>query len=364
MKSVRFSRIFLLILLAGISVVFLAMIRPFLLSAILAAISAGLAAPLYRKLLALFRGRRVPASLATMLVLLAFILVPLMALLGIVAKEAFEISERVKPWVAAQLQDTDLFLEYVQRVPGIERLEPYRAEILKKAGEAVGSAGTFLFNSISATTRGTVAFFFQFFIFLYTLFFFLMDGGDLLKKILYYLPFNEADKARMVGKFTSVARATLKGTLLIGVTQGSLAGLSFWIAGIGGPVFWGAMMTVLSVIPGIGTALVWLPAGIILLAAGNTWQGILVLAFCGVVVSSIDNLLRPRLVGRDTQMHDLLIFFGTLGGILLFGVLGFIIGPILAALFVTVWDIYGQAFSDVLRKQDSPAEESEGSNDV
>jgi len=158
----------------------------------------------------------------------------------------------------------------------------------------------------------------------------------------------------MVDKFTSVARATIKGTLLIGIAQGALAGLAFWIVDISGPIFWGTVMTVLSIIPGIGTGLVWAPAAIILVIGGKVWQGIFLFAFCLLVVGTVDNLLRPRLVGRDTQMHDLLIFFGTLGGILLFGVLGFILGPILAALFVTVWDIYGHAFRDVLTPPEAP----------
>jgi predicted PurR-regulated permease PerM len=113
-------------------------------------------------------------------------------------------------------------------------------------------------------------------------------------------------------------------------------------------VFWGTIMTVLSIIPGVGTALVWVPAAIYLMATGSVVAGVVLVAFCGAVVGSVDNFLRPRLVGKDTQMHDLLILFSTLGGLLLFGVVGFILGPILAALFVTVWDIYGSAFRDVL----------------
>jgi predicted PurR-regulated permease PerM len=107
-------------------------------------------------------------------------------------------------------------------------------------------------------------------------------------------------------------------------------------------------MTVLSIIPGIGTALVWGPAAIILAVSGHIAKGVGLAVFCAVVVGSIDNLLRPRLVGKDTQMHELMIFFGTLGGIVMFGVMGIIIGPIVAALFVTIWDIYGVAFADIL----------------
>ena len=174
------------------------------------------------------------------------------------------------------------------------------------------------------------------------------DGDKLLARILYYLPLQDEDERRIIDKFTSVTRATLKGTAVIGMLQGALAGIAFAVVGIQGAVFWGTIMTVLSIIPGIGTGLIWVPAAIILIAGGSIGKGIGLAVFCGVIVGSIDNFLRPRLVGKDTQMHDLMILFGTMGGIVMFGVLGFIIGPIVAALFITVWDIYGVVFRGVL----------------
>ena len=348
MNKSHFNRAFLLLLLIGITALFVKMIRPFLMAIFLAAIFAGLSAPLYRRILRLFRGRRALTSLATLLLLLLLVIIPFSALLGVIANEAFHIAERVRPWVTEQLQNPDHLLTRLEGIPGVRYLEPYRAQLLEKAGALVGTAGTFLFNGLSATTRGTVSFFFKFFIMLYTMFYFLMDGRSLLEKILRYVPMEEVDKQRMVDKFASVTRATIKGTLLIGVTQGALSGLAFRIVGIDGAVFWGAVMTVLTIVPGIGTALVWLPAAIILLATGKTWQAIFLAGFCGLVVGNVDNLLRPRLVGHDTQMHSLLILFGTTGGIMLFGVLGFIVGPIVAALFVTIWEIYGEVFRDLL----------------
>ena len=180
------------------------------------------------------------------------------------------------------------------------------------------------------------------------MFFFLIEGDKLLEKILYYLPLQDKDERRMLDKFSSVTRATLKGTAVIGILQGGLAGTAFWLAGIPSAGFWGTIMTVLSIIPGIGSALIWLPAVIILAASGHFATAIGLFVFCGLIVGSLDNFLRPRLVGKDTEMHELLIFFGTLGGIALFGILGFIIGPIIAALFVTVWEIYGNVFKDIL----------------
>jgi predicted PurR-regulated permease PerM len=195
---------------------------------------------------------------------------------------------------------------------------------------------------------GAVNLLFMAFAMLYTMFFFLMDGDKLLNKILYYLPLQDQDEQRILERFTSVTRATLKGTAVIGILQGSLAGLAFWVAGIPSAVFWGTIMAVLSIIPGIGTALVWGPAAIILAAGGSYLKAGGLCLFCAVAVGSIDNLLRPVLVGKDTQMHELMIFFGTLGGIFMFGVMGMIIGPIVAALFITIWEIYGVAFKDIL----------------
>jgi predicted PurR-regulated permease PerM len=136
--------------------------------------------------------------------------------------------------------------------------------------------------------------------------------------------------------------------LVIGILQGGLAGLAFAVVGITGAVFWGTIMAILSIIPSVGSAIVWGPAAIILIATGHLAKGIGLAIFCAVVVGSLDNLLRPILVGKDTQMHELMILFGTLGGIMMFGVVGLVIGPIVAALFVTVWEIYGVAFKDIL----------------
>ncbi len=152
----------------------------------------------------------------------------------------------------------------------------------------------------------------------------------------------------MLDKFTSVTRATLKGSLLIGLLQGTLAGIAFAVAGIHNAVFWGTMMAILSVIPNIGAALVWVPAVIILIAQGNVTTGVALGLFCGLIVGSLDNLLRPMLVGKDTKMHELMIFFSTLGGIFMFGLAGLFIGPVIGSLLISLWEIYGVEFADVL----------------
>jgi predicted PurR-regulated permease PerM len=348
MSNERYRNIFLIALVLAISIVFFAMIRQFLMTILLAAILSGLTSPLYRRLLARLRGRRALASLLTLLILLLLVVGPLLGFLGVLAAQAIKVSEAATPWIQAQLAEPGRLEQLLERVPFAERVAPYREEILTRAGQLVGTVGNFIVSSLSAATRGTVNFLFHFFLLLYTMFFFLTDGRRILDRILYYMPLPHEDEERMVEKFVSVSRATLKGTVIIGVIQGTLAGIALAVAGIQGAVFWGTIMTVLSVIPGVGTALVWVPAVVYLIATGSVASGVLLAVFCGAVVGSVDNFLRPRLVGKDTQMHDLLILFSTLGGLMLFGVVGFIIGPILAALFVTVWDIYGTAFREVL----------------
>jgi predicted PurR-regulated permease PerM len=219
----------------------------------------------------------------------------------------------------------------------------------------VGRLSGYLINSLSSVTVMTAQFLFLTFILLYTMFFFFVDGESILKRILQYLPLPPEDQVSMLDRFTSVTRATLKGMAVIGILQGGLAGAAFAAVGIPSSVFWGTVMIVMSIIPGIGTAIVWGPAAIILAMGGHYTDAVVLGGTCAVAVGSVDNFLRPRLVGKDTKMHELMVFFGTLGGIMMFGVAGIIIGPIVAALLVTVWEIYGVAFRDVLPGATAPA---------
>jgi predicted PurR-regulated permease PerM len=338
----------LLLLACFITALFLSMIRQFLMAIFLAGIFSALSQPLYRGLKRMFGGRRGLASITTLILILLVFILPLGGLLGIITGQAIKVSDAVKPWVELQLAKPDLFTDMLEAIPFFDEIEPYRNVILEKAGEMVTAASKFLINSLSSVTLGTVNFLFMTVIMLYTMFFLLVDGEKLIQKILYYLPLEDHDERLILDRFTSVTRATLKGTMVIGILQGVLAGFAFFMVGIPSAVFWGAIMTVLSIIPGIGSALVWVPAAIVLGATGEVVKAIGLAVFCAVIVGSLDNVLRPKLVGKDTQMPELMIFFGTLGGIMMFGVVGFIIGPIVAALFMTVWEIYGSVFQDVL----------------
>jgi predicted PurR-regulated permease PerM len=354
MREERFRRAFLLGLVFAITLAFLALIRDFLLTIFLAAIFAGLFHPLYTRLLKLLGGRRPLASVLTLVFALLLVVGPLVTIVGLFVNQAVSITQSARPFVQRWIDEPTSLAALFDMIPYAERLTPYREEILTRAGELAGNVGGQLVAYLTQTTRGTVVFFFHFFVLLYAMFWFLMDGSSMLRGIVGYMPMREADKQRMLDRFVSVTRATLKGTLLIGALQGTLAGLAFWLVGIHGAVFWAIVMIVLSVIPAVGAALVWVPAAIVLVAQGLWLKALFLAGFCGLVVGTIDNLLRPRLVGRDTQLHDLMILFSTLGGIFVLGPVGFIVGPIVAALFVTAWSIIGQAFKDVLPDREVP----------
>lgn len=350
----RFRKSFLLLLTLGISVLFLAVIRGFLMSVLLAAIFAGMAHPLYKWILLRLRGRPAWASAATIVILLTVIGVPLIAFLSIVAGQALELSEAAGPWLQMQMSGTGELKGALDRItvlenyPFLQRLLPKSEIVLSRAAEAVSGVGALLMGSLAGITRGTLSFVLHLFVMLYAMFFFLRDGPALLSRILYYSPLTPEDEERLVSRFVSVARATLKGSLLIGLLQGFLAGLGFLVAGVPGAAFWGTVMVVAAMIPVMGAWLIWMPAVLYLMIAGHVIPALGLLAWCALVVSTVDNILRPWLVGRDTRISDLLILLSTLGGIAFFGVPGVVVGPIVAALFVTVWHLYGEAFRDWL----------------
>ncbi len=338
----------LVLMVIAISALFFSMIYQFLMAIFLAGLFSALARPVYRRLKIMFNGHRHLASVTTLLLMIVVVLVPLMLLVGIIVGQAIDVGQTVTPWIKQNIEKPDQLTAYLQHLPFYEHLEPYRGIILEKAGKLVGTLSRWVVGGLSQATLGTAKFLFMTFVFLYTMYFFQMDGAKLIRKILYYLPLNSNDENLMLEKFTSVTRATIKGTMLIGILQGGLAGGAFAVAGIDNAVFWGTVMAVLSIIPSVGSALVWIPAAIILIMQGSVGSGVGLLVFCGVVVGSLDNVLRPILVGKDTKMHELMIFFGTLGGIMMFGISGIFIGPLIASLFVTIWELYGLAFSDYL----------------
>jgi predicted PurR-regulated permease PerM len=346
----RFRMSFLLLLVGLISLGFVMMIRDFVTTLLLAAITTGLCYPTYLWLVDRLRGRASLAAFVMVVGVFVLIIGPLLLLVSIVTAQAVELAQIMQPWLEERLVAGPSGLFPHIDLPRF--MQPYETQIAAKLGEFAGQFGQFALGALAGAGRGTAAFVVMLFLMLYAMFFFFRDGALILTRILYYMPLRSVDEMRLIGRFSSVCRATIKGTLAVGAAQGSLAGLGFYWAGIPGSVFWATIMAVLSIIPGVATTLVWVPTAIWLYLDGQIVESVGLTLWCIAVVGTVDNLLRPRLVGRDTQLSELLILVSTLGGLLLFGATGFVIGPILGALFVTVWEIYGEAFASYLPEAD------------
>lgn len=358
-KTQRFRRAFLMMLAVTVTGIFLYMIRHYLMPLLLAAVFSGLSMPLFLWWERRVGGRKAIAAALTLLVLLLAVALPLAGFIGLVVSAAIEIATDAAPWIQETVRQPSAFLERIyETVPRLRDLDPYRGEILTRVAGIAEKVGNVLVRNLSAITGGTFGFLLGFFVLLYAMFFFLIGGRATLDRVLAYVPLPKDDKERLAGRFLSVARATLKGTLVVGLVQAVLTGVALQLAGIRAAAFWSTLVFVLSVLPGVGAPLIWVPAVIYLAATGRGGAAIALAAWCAAVVGTIDNLLRPRLVGSDTQMPDLLILVSTLGGLTLFGAAGLIVGPIVAALFITVWEIYGVAFRDVLGSESAPAGKS------
>lgn len=345
----KFQSVFVLLLVLTASWIFLIVIWPFMQALLIGAILAGLCQPIYKLLVKLFRGKESLAAFATVIVLVLMILGPISTAGGLVAKQAVEVSEHAIPWVQSTFgaKKIDMHAWLTAKAPWASNYIPAKEVILSHVGEVAKAAGAFLLSSAKGITTSTAGLLISAFVMLYSTFYFLRDGEKVLEKVFYYTPLSPEHAKLMLNRFSSVTRATVKGTLLIGVIQGFLTGVAMYCVGIHSAAFWGAAVMLLSIIPG-GGVLIWIPAVIYVFSTGNHIGGLLLAAWCVGVVSTIDNFLRPLWVGKDAQMPNLLILLGTLGGIFLFGPFGFIIGPVICGLFLTAWEIYGVVFKHAL----------------
>ena len=350
-SATGFRRIFLLILVLAISALFVAVTWPFLKPLLLGALLAGLFHPFYRWVTRMLKGHRSLAALVTLIILFLLVAGPLSAFVGLVVKQAVTLSNQALPWLEQHFGAASGFNAHdwlARQFPAVADYIPPQEKLIENVGVAAKSAGGLVVSVLTRMTAGTATFFLNLIIMAYAMFFFFKDGRAMIEKMLYYVPLKRADKTRMLDQFTSITRATLKGTLMIGIIQGTLAGLGFWLAGIDGAAFWGTMMAIFSILPAVGAPVVWVPAGIYLLISGRVVAGVVLMSWCAAVLATVEYVVRPALIGTDLKMPDLLVLVGTLGGLYLFGPIGFIVGPIVCGLFLTAWDIYGTSFSGIL----------------
>ncbi len=324
---------FINIMLLIFMVIFLYMVRNYLLSLILALIFAALLTPFYNRVVATFKGSK--KSLSAAIVTISFLLViviPSILLLEEIVRQALSVVDLVVPAIEQEVQREGGTRSLPKWLPFRDILEPYTAQILERANTLLGDLADSLVGWLSRLTQNTAVFLVNFFILLYAIYSFVRNGSSMIAAARKYLPISARQFDILTKEIVDVSRATLKGALVIGLIQGALVGISLWAAGLHAPVFWGAVAALSSLIPGIGAALVYIPAAVYLIATGHNTAGIGVLVWGLLVVGSVDNFLRPVLVGKDMEMSDVMVLVSTLGGIGLFGITGVILGPLVVGL--------------------------------
>jgi predicted PurR-regulated permease PerM len=336
------DRTFLWLLLA-VSVLFALIVWPFYGAVLWAAIASILFAPVYRRLAASMGQRRNLAALATLAVIVVMVIVPLTLITTALVQEAAGVYDRI------QSGELD-FRRYFQQV--FDALPAWAAALLDRFGltnlaaaqeqlsAGLMRASQFLAAQAISIGQRTFDFVVSLFVMLYVLFFLLRDGDTLTSRVRKAIPLHAEQQHDLFEKFAVVIRATVKGNIVVALVQGALGGLIFWLLGIHAALLWAVLMAAVSLLPAVGTALIWLPVAVYLLASGSVWKGIVLVAYGVVVIGLVDNVLRPVLVGKDTKLPDYVILVSTLGGIAIFGFNGLVIGPVIAAMFMAAWDIF------------------------
>ena len=351
------QRVFIVLLALGISIIFIWMIRGFLSPLFMAAVFAMFLNPVHRFLKPITFGSSSATAGVVLVLAVVGVLIPLTAILAIVADQAVQVTGAVAPWLQEQIRGLreggmDAFPQWL---PFRDSLAPYQQEITNQAGQFASNIGGWVVDGLRKATSGTFGAFLDLVVLLFALFFFLTRGPQLASHGLKLMPMPSDDRELLVERAMSTIRATVKGTFVIAIIQGVMTGVALAIAGVPGALFLATLTAVLSVIPGIGPPLVWGPAGLWLIASGNYWAGGLLIAWGAIVVGLTDNLLRPSLVGKDAKLPDLMILISTLGGLTLFGAIGLIVGPMIAALFSSIWYLYAQSYAPLL-SEDHPEE--------
>lgn len=345
-----FQRKAFLLVLALVSIGFIYMVRHFLVTLFLAAVFSGLSYPLFRWLSGRLHNR-VAGAVITLLLLLVVLVLPLAGILLAAYQQAAELwnigAHRTLFMALANFGDEARTMLPKQ----LEHLYPSALEVTTAIESAVGyigrQAGGWL--AIAATTLVKLALMFLF------MFYFLLDGPRMIEQIIRWSPLPDAYERALLKRFLVVGRGAFMGIFVIGALQGTLTGLLLWLTGVPSPVFLGVLTVFASIVPALGAGMVWAPAGIYLMVTGNIFAGLVVFAVGGAVISTVDNLLRPVVVGKTIKMQDSMVLLSTLGGLVVFGLPGFLIGPIVAAFFLSAWGIYEEMFAQEIERNKTKA---------
>ncbi|MES3023662.1 MAG: AI-2E family transporter [Pseudomonadota bacterium] len=339
-----------LLLLALVSIAFGWILMPFFGAIFWGAVLAILFAPFHRRVLAKLGGRRVLAALATLAICLVVVILPMILIAVSLAQEGTALYQKLASGeidLNAQLRTIftalPAWMHTLMERFGMDSIATLQARLQ----EAAVQGSKFIATHVLNIGRNAFDFVVSFFVMLYLLFFLLKDGSALAHRIQRAIPLSAEHKQNLFDKFTTVTRATVKGNFLVAAAQGAMGGLAFWVLGVQGALLWAVVMAFLSLLPAVGAALVWAPVALYLLATGAIWQGVALIAFGVLVIGMIDNVLRPILVGKDIKMPDYLVLISTLGGMAIFGLNGFVIGPMVAAMFIALWDIFSYHKNDI-----------------
>lgn len=333
----------MLVLVTGL---FFYLLKPFFGAVFWACVIGLVFAPLYQRFLKLWNNRATVASLSTLVVVITIGVIPALFVTASFFQEGAALYQRLQ---SGDLNIGERIEQIRQGFPAIQslmdRFNLDLATFKSQLSNAAITVSQFIAQNAMQFGQNAAQWFVSLGLMLYLAFFMLKDGAGLVDLLVRALPLGDEREQLLFSKFAEVTRATVKGNLVVAMVQGGLGGLIFWILGIPAPLLWGVIMTLLSLIPMVGAGLVWVPVAIYLFATGNWIQGLVLTGFGAGVIGLVDNFLRPVLVGRDTKLPDYLVLLSTLGGFALFGINGFVIGPLLAALFVAFWQIFIRDFN-------------------
>lgn len=341
----QLERRFFLVMLVGVSLLFGLVLQPFWGAVFWACALAVIFYPLQQFLLLRVSRRRGRIALLTLLCAVLVVVLPLLAVATSFAQEGVSFYQKLQSGAIDPARFIDAVRSAFPEVTALLREFGVEPDSLKqRLSEFALVASRFLATEMLAIGQNAAGVFLNTALMLYLAFFLLRDGPKLIRLLIDALPLGDEREKLLLAKFAEVTRATVKGNLVVAVVQGSLGGIIFYLLDIPAPVLWGVVMACLSLLPAVGAALVWGPVAIYLYAVGQVWSATILLVYGATVIGLADNILRPLLVGRDTKLPDYIVLFSTLGGISLFGINGFVLGPLVAALFMVFWQIFMAEF--------------------
>lgn len=330
-----------LAMLVLVSVAFIFLMKPFFGPIFWAVAIALIFHPVQQWLLGRLGPRPNAVALLTLLACMFIVIIPVIVLVSSLIAEGLSLYQKIQE---GEIRPGE-YLDQVNRsFPAIESFlagfDLSFAELRDRLVSAVVGGSQFLARQALGVGQNTFQFFLGLALMVYLAFFLLRDGTRLVALLIRALPLGDERERLLFNKFAEVTRATVKGNVLIAIIQGTLGGLIFWILGITGALLWGVVMAIFSLLPAVGAAIVWVPAAVYLVAIGELIPALVLTLFGTVVIGLADNILRPILVGRDTKLPDYIVLLSTLGGIVMFGINGFVMGPLVAALFMAFWGIF------------------------